>query len=121
LNFTVKQRPGCLLGKGVVKDEQKATQRLRLAARQGLAEAQHHLGMDIYSTFREKTIKLIRKAVRQGYAHAIFSLGLCYSEYEGIGVRRDPRLAVKLYHTAARSGVVGASIFSLYAIVMGLK
>jgi len=33
--------------KGVVKDEQKATQRLRLAARQGLAEAQHHLGMGI--------------------------------------------------------------------------
>jgi len=41
--------------------------------------------------------KLIRKAARRGYAPAI--------DGEGIGVKRNSRLVVKLYHAAVQVGV----------------
>jgi uncharacterized protein len=85
----------------------KAMPRLRLAAAQGDAWAQYHLGM-IYDyglsgkPNRKMAVKWYRLAASQGYDSAQVNLGIILANLPG--KRRDLRGAISLYRKAARQG-----------------
>ena len=94
-------------GKGVPKDNQKATMWFRKAAEQGHADAQFVLGL-MYAKGEGlekndwKATEWFRKAAEQGHADSQFNLGVRYGF--GRGVRKDYGLAFNCYQKAANQG-----------------
>jgi hypothetical protein len=94
-------------GQGVPKDYKTAVKWYRLAAEQGLADAQTNLGF-MYSkgrgvTQNKKTaVKWFRLAAEQGYADAQYNLGAMY--YAGDGVKKDNIYAHMWWNILASSG-----------------
>jgi len=84
---------------------------LKVLAEQGVAEAQHNLGLR-YENGRgvpqdyEEAVKWYRKAAEQGIAASQFNLGVSYEN--GRGVPQDFEEAVKWYRKAAERGVAAA-------------
>ena len=95
-------------GEGVLQDDTEAVKWYRKAAEQGVAAAQHSLGL-VY-VFRDdgvpeddtEAVKWYRKAAEQGYAEAQLSLGGAY--FDGIGVPQDYLEAYAWYSLAATNG-----------------
>ena len=94
-------------GQGFPKDYKTAVKWYRLAAEQGLADAQTNLGF-MYSkgrgvTQNKKTaVKWFRLAAEQGYADAQYNLGAMY--YAGDGVKKDNIDAHMWWNILASSG-----------------
>ena len=93
------------------RPENKDTEKLRLAAEHGDAEAQYNLGNLYYlgeGTPQDyaEAAKWYRLAAEQGNAAAQNNLGVMYDE--GEGVRQDDREAVKWYRKAAEQGNASA-------------
>lgn len=94
-------------GKGVEKDEAKATAWFQRAADQGLAPAEFNLG-NAYRFGRgvaqsdEKAVYWWRKAAIQNFSGAQFNLGTAY--LYGRGVAPDREEALKWYRRAAANG-----------------
>jgi hypothetical protein len=94
-------------GTGVVQDDAEAVRWYRLAADQGLANAQYNLGM-CYARGREvaqddvEAVRWYRLAADQGFANAQYSIGRCYAL--GIGVAQDDAEAVRWTRLAADQG-----------------
>ena len=92
---------------------------LQAQAEQGVAEAQHDLGL-LYQQGRgvpqdhRKAVTWFRKAANQGYAQARFNLAVMYEH--GRGVPQDYQEAAKWYHEAADQGDAKAqfNLGSLY-------
>lgn len=92
---------------------------LQAQAKQGIAEAQHDLGL-LYHEGRgvpqnhRKAVTWFRKAANQGYAKARFNLAVMYEH--GRGVPQDYQEATKWYHKAADQGDARAqfNLGSLY-------
>jgi S1-C subfamily serine protease len=93
-----------LSGEGVAKDPNEAEKWLRAAAEKGVAFAQAQLGLIMINDHKDwkSGIKLIRPAAAQGIPDAQALLGLAYQS--GNGVRRNARLAITWYETAADHG-----------------
>lgn len=92
---------------------------LRAQAEQGIAEAQHDLGVLYHNGLgvpqdHEEAAKWFRKAAYQGYAQARFNLAVMYEH--GRGVPQDYQEAAKWYHKAADQGDARAqfNLGSLY-------
>ena len=94
-------------GRVYLKDDAEAVKWYRLAAEQGLANAQHNLGV-MYDNGRgvpqddAEAVKWYRLAAEQGFANAQYNLGAMYAD--GIGVLKDDAEAVKLVPSGCRSG-----------------
>src|SRR5437016_2696359 len=79
----------------------------RLAAEQGLAQAQCDLGVCYnkgvgVAKDAVEAVRWYRQAANQGYAEAQFHLGVCYQN--GQGVAKDVVEAVEWYRQAAEQG-----------------
>lgn len=107
-------------GQGVPKDRTVAAKWYRLAAKQGLAGAQHRLGF--YNLIKNDTeaVKWFRLAAEQGYPPAQYVLGSLYKR--GQGVPQDYAEAVKWFRLAAEQGNAGSQYYlgSLYAKGQGV-
>ena len=106
-------REQLLMGVGCDRrgDHAGAARWYRLAARQGLAEAQNNLGVmlkDGQGVARDEreAAEWFLKAARQGYALAQSNLGWMYQA--GLGVEQDYRQARHWYLEAARQGHAAA-------------
>ena len=80
---------------------------LQAQAEQGVAEAQHDLGVLYHEGLgvprnHRKAVKWFRKAANQGYAKGRFDLAVMYEH--GRGVPQDYQEAAKWYHKAADQG-----------------
>ncbi|KAA8495808.1 Secretory immunoglobulin A-binding protein EsiB [Porphyridium purpureum] len=90
----------------VGEDQEKALQRLHLAAEAGIASAQFRLAMkygsgtDGVQLDEQNAIKWFQKAAVAGDARAQFIMGGMYAEGE-CGLQRDMRKAVKWFRKAA--------------------
>lgn len=108
---TFAQGQRYLNGDGVEEDPQEAAFYFRIAADQGLAEAQKALA-DLYFSGNgleendEKALAWYSKAAAQGLASAQFQIGGIY--YNGYGVAKDATEAVKWYRLAAEQGLAKA-------------
>ena len=101
-------------GIGVDRDEDKAVEWLKKAARQNHAQAQYNLGI-YYARFADReaqrlAVKWLNEAVKQDYADAQFNLAQLYlnphhpaSRTDGAGSR-----AISLLRRAAAQGHAGA-------------
>ena len=98
-------------GEVVLKDEAEAVRWYRLAAEQGLAEAQFNLGF-MYANGEgvlkdeAEAVRWYRLAAEQGDAHAQFNLGLMYDK--GEGVLKDSVLAHMWSNIAGANGNASA-------------
>ena len=99
-------------GRGVPQDDAEAVRWYRLAADQGYAEAQVHLGR-MYSNGRgvpeddAEGVRWLRRAAEQGHAAAQLSLGRLYDDGWG-GLPQDDSAAVRWYRLAADQGHAAA-------------
>jgi TPR repeat protein len=75
-------------GEGVPQDHAEAVKWYRLAADQGLAEAQYNLGVSYYDGPQNyaEAEKWFRLAAGQGFANANFNLGVMYAIGQGVSV-----------------------------------
>jgi TPR repeat protein len=92
-------------GNGVSEDPNEAIRWTRLAAEQGLALAQYHLGLiygDDMSRNAVESVNWIRLAAEQGLAQAEYHLGLIYSK--GIDVPQDDVEAAKWFQLSEEHG-----------------
>jgi len=96
-------------GEGVRKDYAEAAKHMRLAADQGIAEAQHNLG----AKYRRgkgvpkdlaESAKWYRRAAEQDFTKSMEQLGSIYES--GLGVKKDRTEAEKWYRKAAEKGSV---------------
>ncbi len=99
------------IGQSVLKDEDDAVKRTRVAAVQGNAEAQYKLALMLEDgkgipKDEVEALKWYRKAAEQGYAPAQNILGVTYTT--GHGVPNDDVEAVKWYRKAAEHGNASA-------------
>ncbi len=100
-------------GKEVPQDYQEAVKWFRLAAEQGLNQAQLALGV-CYETGEgvnkdyKEAARLYTLAAKQGNVSAQIKLGCCYET--GAGVNKDHKEAARLYTLAAKQGNVSAQI-----------
>jgi TPR repeat protein len=99
------------IGQSVLKDEDDAVKRTRVAAVQGNAEAQYKLALMLEDgkgipKDEVEALKWYRKAAEQGYAPAQNILGVTYTT--GHGVPNDDVEAVKWYRKAAEQGNASA-------------
>jgi len=99
-------------GRGVSRDYVEAAKWFRKAAEQGLAAAQHNLG--VYYRDGEgvpqdyvEAVKWYRWAAEEGNACAQFNLGVCFQH--GRGVKADRIEAYKLFSLAEAQGQKGAA------------
>ena len=94
-------------GRGLQRDEAKATRWYREAAEQGLAEAElklgwmYHDGLGVPKDLAQ-TASWFRKAAEQGLARAQCDLGYAYAN--GEGVSKDVAEAARWYRMAAEQG-----------------
>jgi TPR repeat protein len=98
-------------GAGVRRDAAKAARWHRKAAEQGLARAQHQLGLDYLhgegvKPDRVQAVAWLSKAAEQGLPQAQLDLGLCY--LHGRGVSENGVEALKWFREAAAQGLVDA-------------
>jgi hypothetical protein len=96
-----------LAGEGVAPDRKEAVKWFRLAADQGLGEAQYNLGVlyaagDGVAKDPAAAMKWYRLAADQKIAKAQYALGTMYAT--GKGVARDDAEAIKWYRKAAEQG-----------------
>jgi TPR repeat protein len=105
-------------GNGVTKDIGEAARLLRLAADQGLADAQVYFGM-MSEDHGEKT-RYYRLAAEQGHAGGQDLLGTRY--YEGDGVLQDYGEAVQWFRLSAEQGYAAAqgSLGECYHLARGV-
>ena len=95
------------------KDDRESAKWIRKAAKQGLVEAQHHLGW-MHENGRgvkgddQAAVKWYSKAAEQGFANSQASLGWMYAN--GGGVDQDHKEAVKWYRKAAEQGNTRAQV-----------
>jgi len=98
-------------GRGVPQDYVEALKWVRMAADQGLSNAQGRLG-EMYDKGQgvlqdyQQAVAWYRKAAEQGLALAQFSLGVKY--VDGHGVAQDYVEAAKWFRTAADQGMAAA-------------
>jgi len=90
---------------------QKAFKFFKPLAEQGIAEAQHNLGVMYYfgkgvPQDDTEAVKWYRKAAGQGHASAQYNLGNMYAD--GRGVPQDYTEAINWYRKAAEQGYAGA-------------
>lgn len=91
------------LGQSVPQDYEEASKWYELAAKQGIAGAQHSLGLiQLHRENYQEAIKWFRLAADQAHSDAQFTLGGLY--IEGKGVPQDSREAIKWYRLAADQG-----------------
>ena len=105
-------------GDGVAEDDAEAVKWFRLAAEQGLANAQHNLGV-MYDNGEgvPQDVAAFRLAADQGFAEAQVSLSFIYAN--GIGVPQDLVLAHLWSNLAATHGQAGgAENRDLFATLM---
>jgi TPR repeat protein len=109
----------------VEKDEARAARLFGQAADQGVAEAQHSLGLcyDVGSGVEKdeaKAVRLYGQAAEQGRSHAQYCLGLCYSL--GKGLQEDDAKAARLFWQAAEQGLADAQdhLGRCYTLGMGV-
>ncbi len=100
-------------GLGVAKDYAEAERLYRLAATQGCADAQYHLGGmfeygDGVAQDYAEAMRFYRLAAAQGHAKAQYHLGRIFDE--GKGVPQDMAEAVRLHRLAAAQGHVEAMV-----------
>jgi TPR repeat protein/uncharacterized protein YbaP (TraB family) len=94
-------------GRGVPRDLEQSLHWFTLAARSGLARAQHNLA-DAYFEGEGTPQDLkqahhwFQRAARQGYAPSLVALG--YLHERGLGVAQDLDTAVRWYRAAAETG-----------------
>ena len=98
-------------GEGVKISQTEAAKWFRLAAEQGIVEAQFELGLRCMSGrgVREsggEAVDWFRKAARQNFAPAEYQIGICF--FEGIGVPRSIEEGIKWIRNAAERGVAVA-------------
>lgn len=100
------------LGKDVAKDYAEAAKWYERAAKQGIVQAQHNLGI-LYSNGGhgiekdlQKAREYFEQAAAQGFAKSQYNLGRMYQI--GNGVAPDHNLAVEYYLKAAEQGIVDA-------------
>lgn len=92
-------------------DYAKAAVQYRVAAEQGVAVAQHNLGI-MYDNGQgvpqdsKEAIKWWKLAAEQGYAEAQFNLGVIYER--GDGAPQDFKKAIKWWKLAAKQGLAPA-------------
>lgn len=89
-------------GDGVARNTDEAVKWYRLAALQGNAVAQYHLGFITYRLNYTEAAHWFRLAAEQGHAEAQGYLGTQYDL--GYGVRRDNKEAIKWYRLGANQG-----------------
>ena len=95
----------------ISEEEAFGLSRYRKAAKQGVAKAQHSLGL-MYERGEgvpqddAEAVKWYRKAAEQGVAEAQYNLGVMYGK--GQGVPQDYAEAVKWYRKAAEQGYAKA-------------
>ena len=107
-------------GDGVAQDYQKAAEQFRIAAQQGLPDAEYNLGA-LYDgglgVPRDAVRAVIwyHSAAEQGHPAAQLNLGLAYAN--GSGVAQDYGEAARWFRRAADQGVVTAqyNLAALYA------
>jgi len=95
----------------VIADLNQSTHWLRLAAKEGYADAQFNLGLQYLNgdgVKRNNTLAFqwFSRSAKQGVAGAQFNLALMYEKGEGTGV--DNKQAIKWYQSAAKRGSVNA-------------
>ena len=98
-------------GRGVPEDDAEAMRWFRLAAEQGLAEAQFNLGVgyaigDGVPEDDTEAVRWYRLAAEQGYALAQFGLGFMYTK--GEGVIKDAVMAHMWFNLAGANGFEAA-------------
>lgn len=91
-------------GSGVKKDHAEAVKWYRKAAEQGHPEANLALAADDGVTQEniKDVLPWILKIAERGNARAQYGMGVCHEN--GIGVQKDPKLAVYWYRLAADKG-----------------
>jgi localization factor PodJL len=112
-------------GDGVAQDYQKAAEQFRIAAQQGLPDAQYNLGA-LYDNGlgvpRDPVRAVIwyHSAAEAGHPSAQLNLGLAYAN--GSGVAQDYGEAARWFRRAADQGIVTAqyNLAALYANGKGL-
>ena len=92
-----------------VKDNQEAVRWYKMAASQGLSDAQNNLGFMYMNGYgiqqdTEKALSLFKKAANQGNAKAQFTLGLMHKE--GKGVPQDYIKAYMWFKLADTTGSI---------------
>ena len=76
-------------------------------AKKRKAEAQVNKALDLIENGEsEKGFKLLRKVAKRGDAGAQFNLGICYNV--GVGVEKNPDVALKWWRMAADQGLAEA-------------
>ncbi len=103
-------------GLGIKYNKSKAISYFRLAAEQGLADAQYHLGGYYYHNKKEM-LKWYNRAAEQNHPGALVALGNAYSE--GNGVSKDLKIAAGYYRRAAESGDPSGQFWYGYANYWG--
>ncbi|MDO8264503.1 MAG: SPOR domain-containing protein [Gallionella sp.] len=104
-------------------DNSQMTDRLRVRAMAGDADAQLYMGslffkgQEVAQDYAEAA-KWYRLAARQGYAQAQFNLGMMYDT--GLGVGKNQTEAVRWYRTAAEQGLAIAQLNLGVAYAEGL-
>ena len=110
-------------GRGVPKDYLEAVKWYKLAAEQGLAQAQYELAM-LYGksdsgvpSNNEEAVKWMKLAAEQGHGQAQYFLGVAYNM--GRGVEQDNKEAVKWWTLSADQGVAKSQIVLAAAYIRG--
>ncbi|MGH7952502.1 MAG: tetratricopeptide repeat protein [Limisphaerales bacterium] len=94
-------------GIGVKENSEKAKEWYRKSARQGEPKAMFSLGQIAYieKNFSD-SLTWFKRAVKTGHARSLYYIGRQY--WNGQGVDRDRKEAMRLFHLAARKKVVEA-------------
>jgi len=98
-------------GEGVAKNDKNALQWFRLAADQGMAQAQSNVGA-MYNEGKgvaqneKEALKWLRLAADQGFPEAQYNLGVMYRE--GEGVAKNDKNALQWFRLAADQGMAQA-------------
>ncbi|HUK09902.1 MAG TPA: SEL1-like repeat protein [Stellaceae bacterium] len=107
-------------GEGVPQDYQKAAEQFRIAAQQGLPDAEYNLGALYDSGLGVphdpvRAVIWYHSAAEQGHPSAQLNLGLAYAN--GSGVAQDYGEAARWFRRAADQGVITAqyNLAALYA------
>jgi hypothetical protein len=96
---------------GIFYDSEKSMKLLKLAAEQGLAQAQNFLGQIYFSlSNQQEAAKLFKLAADQGDVNGLVNLAFSYNF--GCGVEEDSEEALRLCKLAAEKGDSAAIAFA---------
>jgi len=98
---------------GLARDSAQAVALYRLAAAQGLDEAQHSLGVMYFDGFgvaqdRAEALRWHELAAAQGHPYALFSVAECHEHGQGVAV--DLAEAIRWYRMAQAAGYTAAAV-----------